>query len=133
MIYRFIRGQVCESKNLTQERIWRGVAQKLAEWHALLPVVAASEEAVSNSIDFLAGPLAGPFEDLSKSRPSPAVINKITPSKLVPNVWTVIQKWIYALPTASEHERNRKAKLQMELERTVADLGDVPSLGTDGV
>lgn len=128
-MYRFIRGQVCDSEDLTQERIWRGVARRLAEWHALLPVVAASEPTASNAVDFPSGSLLEP----PSSRPSAAVINSITPSKLAPNVWTVIQKWIFALPTASELEKKRKNELQIELERTVAELGDLPSLGNNGV
>ncbi|KAI4113903.1 MAG: hypothetical protein LQ345_005209 [Seirophora villosa] len=129
LMYRFIRGQVCDSEDLTQERIWRGVARRLAEWHALLPVVAASEPTASNAVDFPSGSLLEP----PSSRPSAAVINSITPSKLAPNVWTVIQKWIFALPTASELEKKRKNELQIELERTVAELGDLPSLGNNGL
>ncbi|KAI4190761.1 MAG: hypothetical protein LQ348_003608 [Seirophora lacunosa] len=129
LMYRFIRGQVCDSEDLTQERIWRGVARRLAEWHALLPVVAASEPTASNAVDFPSGSLLEP----SNPRPSAAVINSITPSKLAPNVWTVIQKWIFALPTASELEKKRQNELQIELERTVAELGDLPSLGNNGL
>lgn len=129
-MYRFIRGQVCDSEDLTNERVWRGVARRLAEWHAILPIVstapATSEDETSS--------LLMPFEKQpSRSRPTVQDINSITPSKSAPNVWTVIQKWIFALPTSNEHEKRRKESLQQELERTVADLGDMPSLGQDGV
>lgn len=60
-------------------------------------------------------------------------INAITPSKPTPNVWTVMQKWVYALPTTNEIEIRRKNVLQEELERTVAELGDKPGLGGNGV
>ena len=60
-------------------------------------------------------------------------INAITPSKPTPNVWTVMQKWVFALPTTTEIEVKRKKTLQNELERTVADLGAKPGLGGNGV
>ena len=60
-------------------------------------------------------------------------INAITPSKPTPNVWTVMQKWVFALPTTNETEVKRKKSLQNELERTVADLGAKPGLGGNGV
>ena len=60
-------------------------------------------------------------------------INAITPSKPTPNVWTVMQKWVFALPTTNEIEVKRKKVLQRELERTVADLGDKLGLGGNGV
>lgn len=129
-MYRFIRGQVCNSNDLTRERIWRGVARKIAEWHALLPVVSVSASAVVDGVDTPSDPFA---REPSHPKPSAEAINHITPSKAAPNVWTVIQKWIFALPTASEDERKRKNDLQKELERTVADLADMPSLGKDGV
>lgn len=128
-MYRFIRGQVCDSEDLTQERVWRGVARRIAEWHALMPVVAASEPTASNVADSPSGPFMEPLN----SRPSAAAINSITPSKLTPNIWTVIQKWILALPTASQAEKKRKNELQMQLARTVAELSDIPSLGNEGV
>lgn len=60
-------------------------------------------------------------------------INAITPGKPIPNLWTVMQKWIHALPTVTEAEEKRKAVLQKELERTVAELRDTLGLGNDGV
>lgn len=44
-----------------------------------------------------------------------------------------MQKWVFALPTTNETEVKRKKILQKELERTVADLGDKPGLGGNGV
>ncbi|KAL8805290.1 MAG: hypothetical protein Q9182_002058 [Xanthomendoza sp. 2 TL-2023] len=128
LMYRFIRGRVCESSDLTQERIWRGVARRLAEWHAVLPVVSSPTSTVVEGVDV---PL---FEQQpSKAMPSAETINRITPGKAAPNVWTVMQKWIFALPATSENDRQRNNKLQQELERTVADLAEIPKLGTDGL
>lgn len=44
-----------------------------------------------------------------------------------------MQKWVFALPTTSEAEVQRKEVLQKELERTVAELGGTPGLGGNGV
>ncbi|KAL8689893.1 MAG: hypothetical protein Q9218_004542 [Villophora microphyllina] len=130
MIYRFIRGQVCTSNDLTRERVWRGVARRLAEWHALLPVNDVLSSTAANETN---GPPSPLVQQPSDARPSTEDINKITPDKLAPNVWTVIQKWIFALPAGSEVEKMRKETLQKELERTVAELADIPSLGNDGL
>ena len=74
---------------------------------------------------------------LKSSAPTPTStlegINAIMPAKPTPNVWTVMQKWVFALPTNNEMEVKQKKALQKELERTVADLGDKPGLGGDGV
>ncbi|KAL8839425.1 MAG: hypothetical protein Q9170_001765 [Blastenia crenularia] len=130
LMYRFIRGQVCESDDLTKERIWRGVARRLAEWHAVIPIIPAPATTVEDETNHFPTLF---YEQPSHPKPSAEAINSITPSKAAPNVWTVIQKWIFALPTSSETEKQRKGILQAELERTVADLGDIPSLGKDGL
>lgn len=38
LLYQSIPGRVCTAKDLGEEMIWRAVAAKLAEWHALLPL-----------------------------------------------------------------------------------------------
>lgn len=128
-MYRFIRGHVSSSEDLTSEPIWRGVARRLGQWHATLPIVSAGKIAVVAD--------AGMKLPLKPSPPmsiaSLEEINGITPSKPTPNVWTVMQKWVFALPTTNELELKRKKVLQKELERTVADLGDKPGLGGNGV
>lgn len=62
-----------------------------------------------------------------------ATVNAITHGKSIPNIWTVMQKWILALPSSTEAEVARNTSLQKELEKTVKDLGDRPGLGKDGV
>ncbi|KAL9593334.1 MAG: hypothetical protein Q9179_005943 [Wetmoreana sp. 5 TL-2023] len=130
LMYRFIRGRVCDSDDLTQERVWRGAARRIAEWHAVMPVIPASASDAADGSDDPPTPLA---QHPAHPKPSVEAINSITPSKVAPNVWTVIQKWIFALPTTNDVERQRRDNLQKELERTVADLIDVPSLGHDGL
>lgn len=106
------------------------MARRIAEWHAILPVNEIIPPAASNEPEGPPSPLAQQSFD---TRPSAEAMNKITPNKLAPNVWTVIQKWIFALPAESEVERARKQSLQKELERTVTELADIPDLGSDGV
>ncbi|KAL9046154.1 MAG: hypothetical protein Q9214_000939 [Letrouitia sp. 1 TL-2023] len=130
LIYRYIRGQVCTAEDLTQEQIWRGVARRLAEWHALLPIGSAENESATAGVDGAATLLT---PSSTKCLPSQETINAITPGKVHPNVWTVMQKWILALPTADDAEKERQATLQKELEQTVEDLANVPNLGNDGL
>ena len=129
LIYKFIRGRVCTPEDLTREPVWRGVARKLGEWHATLPIISAERTASVKDAEHDV-PLT---LDVPKSSPSLDHINAITPGKPTPNVWTIMQKWVFALPTTSEAEIRRKQELQEELERTVSQLGDTPGLGEDGV
>ena len=69
----------------------------------------------------------------TKYTPPSEKINAIISEKATPNVWTIIQKWILALPTTNEIEKERQAVLQLELERTVDDLAKTPNLGKNGV
>ena len=128
-MYKFIRGHVSSSEDLTSEPVWRGVARRLGQWHATLPIISAGKAAVVAD--------AGMEVPLKSSSPTQTAsleeINAITPSKPTPNVWTVVQKWIFVLPMTNETEVKRKKVLQEELERTVADLGDKPGLGGNGV
>lgn len=53
----------------------------------------------------------------------------LTPGKPIPNVWTVMQKWILALPTSTTAQKHRRDLLQKELEWLVNLLGDTPGVG----
>ena len=57
----------------------------------------------------------------------------IKPRQPGPNMWTVLQKWIRALPSASEDQRQRRLRLQKELERVASEFDDGKGLGEDGV
>ena len=48
-------------------------------------------------------------------------------------MWTVMQKWILALPVQTEEQRARQKLLQTELERTVNELDDGSGIGESGV
>ena len=129
LLYRFIQGRVCSSEDLTREAIWRGVARRLGEWHAVLPIVSAGPKAaVQDDHREIHLPDSSP-----KPLPSLKTINAITPGRPTPNIWTVMQKWIFALPAETDAEKQRRSRLQKELERTVKELGDTPGLGKEGV
>ena len=124
LIYEFIRGHVCSAADLTQESIWRAVACRLAQWHALLPVAQFGDTAMIKD---------GEEIPLSSSPPTSRVekeaLDAITPGKPAPSIWTVMQQWIFNLPTRNPDEIERRDALQKELTRTAADLRDTPGLG----
>jgi ethanolamine kinase len=57
----------------------------------------------------------------------------IEPRRPGPNIWSVLQKWILALPTGTEAQRQRRRSLQIELERVVREFDNDNGLGKDGV
>lgn len=48
-------------------------------------------------------------------------------------MWSVLQKWILALPANTDKERARRLSLQKELERILSELDDGAGIGEDGV
>ena len=129
LLYKFIRGRVCHSIDLSDEAVYKGVARRLGEWHAILPVV--FEDDAQNATNGDQNTLLS--SSTSKSIPCTKQINKFTPNRFAPNLWTVMQKWIFALQTGTEAERKRKDTLQHELDRTVKELVDTPGVGKDSV
>lgn len=121
MVYRYIRGTVTSTDDLRNPEIFTAVAGRLAEWHARLPCLptAPGAEPTSNGDDVL-----------SRRRQS---IDGAAPGKPAPNMWTVMQKLIFALPSDTEEHRARQARLQTELNQLVKDLSRRPGLGENGV
>ncbi|EFX01328.1 choline/ethanolamine kinase [Grosmannia clavigera kw1407] len=109
MLYRFVRGAVTRPDDMRRPDVSLAIARRLAQWHAIVPCVAGEEE--TGQVDL---PVA-------------------LPDKLRPNLWTVMQKWIRALPTATDGQKQRRALLQRELATLAADLGPRPGLGRDGL
>lgn len=119
MLYRFIPGAVAQPKDLADPQILLAVARRLAQWHALVPCLpdsAIRPQTSSNGADT-----------------SAAVANHLLPGKPVPNLWTTMQKWILALPSDTQLQRERRQKLQQELQLMIERLGRRPGLGRDGV
>ena len=128
LIYKFIRGQVCSPTDLQRAPIWRGVARRLGQWHALLPIVADGMKATIKDDSNVPLPQSPP-----RSPGALDTIDAITPGKPVPNIWTVMQKWILALPAGTKAELDQKVTLQQELTRSAAELCDTPGLGNNRV
>jgi len=133
MLYKFIQGAVTSPADLRRKEIWRAVARRLAEWHARIPCIATPREPLSVEID---GSEQFGIPAPTPSRKDPALqaaIDNVAPGKPAPNVWTVMQKWIYALPVGSDAQKKRQANLQKELTRLVAEFSNRPGLGENSV
>jgi ethanolamine kinase len=112
LLYRFIPGEVCTPKDLGTEQTWRAVARRLGQWHATLPIDAISKMHSANGA-------AAPGQALADRLPSP-------------NIWTVMQRWVNALPKTTQKEQTRKAFLEKELERSFEELDNQDGPGQQG-
>jgi ethanolamine kinase len=136
MLYRFIRGSVTQPEDLRRPEIYRAVARRLAEWHAVVPCISAPtghrrKSSLSGSVILK---LDGKGTDESAAeREVQAAIDGVARGKPPPNVWSVMQKWLLALPSETPEQRNRQIGLQQELTRLVGELSDRPGLGKNGV
>ncbi|XMA11316.1 hypothetical protein WAI453_004107 [Rhynchosporium graminicola] len=75
-VYGFVPGKVCSPTDLALESVWKGVAERMAEWHATLPLA------------------------------EPASLN----------IWSVLRKWISALPTSNMEQKVKQRDLLTEVE-----------------
>ncbi|KAI0379731.1 ethanolamine kinase [Hypomontagnella monticulosa] len=120
MIYRYIRGTATQPADLRSPPIYLAVARRLAQWHATVPCIYETR-AHSNGTN---GFTNGSHEPTA---------NGVVPGKPSPNVWTVMRKWIAALPTKTEAQRTRQATLQQELAKLIEELSQRPGLGEQGL
>jgi len=104
LIYRYVPGVVPSPTEMGSRPLSLAIARLLAQWHALVPCHYTS----AAGADALGG-LPGP------------------------NLWTVIQKWIRALPVATEQQRRRQQDLEAELAKCVNEFAGRPGLGEYGV
>jgi ethanolamine kinase len=133
MLYRFIQGAVTSPADLRREDIWRAVARRLAEWHAVVPCLPTPRQPLAAEING-SQELGIPAPTPSRKDPAlQAAIDNVAPGKPAPNVWTVMQKWIYALPAGTDAEKSRQASLQKELTRLVAEFSNRPGLGDNSL
>jgi ethanolamine kinase len=119
-MYRFIEGKVSSPEDLRRPEIYRGVARRLAEWHASLPVSAVTRGIGTN------GHANGNVT--MERRLSIEQSEGSTPIKPTPNIWTVMQKWILALPSSSDKEVKRNEQLQRELKWLYQELSDTKGI-----
>lgn len=123
LLYNFIQGRVCTPQDLVTENVWRGVARRLAEWHSVPLAISYypdSGENVTNGTNGTHTNGEAKGAELMQSKPRP-------------NVWTVIQKWINALPTRTAAEQTRASQLQRELDRSSQELDVKDSTGGHGM
>ncbi|KAL7794537.1 kinase-like domain-containing protein [Trichoderma ceciliae] len=125
MLYRFVPGTVAQSKDLPDPALLAAVARRLAQWHATVPCL--PDSAIKGE---------SPAEDGSSGGHDShhkAMIAKAAAGKPIPNLWSTMQKWILALPTGTEQQRERQDLLQRELEEMIQKLSQHPGLGRNGL
>jgi len=120
MMYRFIQGKASQPADLREPSIYLAVARRIAQWHATMPCIQETEP---------------PQNGLNTATNGSYVssLAHIAPGKPAPNTWTVMQKWIKALPTETGAQRARQSELQEELLWLVEELSQRPGLGKNGV
>lgn len=94
--------------------MYQAVARRMGQWHSTLPIAAISDLPDMHSRSTKHTSLDG--DGLEEAgRPTP-------------NVWTVMQAWIDALPVRTEEETKRKVMLDSELRYLSSTLGNTPGL-----
>ncbi|RKU40386.1 hypothetical protein DL546_001694 [Coniochaeta pulveracea] len=129
MLYRYVPGTVTAPADLREESIYRAVAGRLAEWHATVPCLPGKTGHSRRSSRADGQGIAIPTDEREYQR----AVDGIAPGKPTPNVWTVMQKWIFALPTDTEKQRIRQAELQKELKWVVSEFSNRDGLGKNGL
>ncbi|BCR86256.1 putative ethanolamine kinase [Aspergillus chevalieri] len=130
LLYRFLRGTPANHLELAQPPIWRGVARRLGQWHAVLPIQGKPAFPATKELPIVKNPVEIESEISEKPDTNGPLIQPRHPG---PNLWTVLQKWILVLPTATEEQQARRQRLQAELERVVKEFDDGKGIGEDGL
>ncbi|KAK4128349.1 kinase-like protein [Parathielavia appendiculata] len=132
MMYRFIQGNVTQPEDLRKPAIYKAVARRLAEWHAAVPCISGrtGHSRKSSKVDGAALPALDSHLGDAEFQ---LAIDGVAPGKPPPNIWTVIQKWIFALPTETDVQRARQASLQRELKTLISELSQRPGLGANAL
>jgi len=129
LLYGFIPGYVCKAEDLAEEPVWRGIAQKLGEWHARIPISGISTNApAQNGIN---GCRNGHVHKNVSNEVGPEMA-RLASRRPSPNVWSVMQDWINTLPANTEEEMVQKQYLQKELERSFHELDTEDGIGEHG-
>lgn len=130
LLYRFIRGKPTTHLDLAQPPVWRGVARRLGQWHAVLPISGENTVLFTDDLPISKKPVDMDSEKPAKPDAEFPLIQSRHPG---PNIWTVLQKWILVLPNATEEQRVRRLTVQKELERVVKEFDDGKGIGENGV
>lgn len=100
LMYRFVAGRVCTAKDLSSRDVYLPVAERLGEWHGVLPVGGTQPPAQDSLIDPI--------------NLTPATEN---------NLWGILQKWTEALPSDTPAQAARKLELVDELRFLTEESG----------
>lgn len=139
LLYRFIPGRVCTAEDLAQERIWRGVAKRLGEWHSKLPIDSSSVRPVpQQQISETNGHIYtnGKHSNgvcMSRSSSMSSLQTDEHSDDAPATVWGIIEKWVDALPNHTDKQKARQQLLQAEVERSKKELHNENGIGTDGL
>ncbi|KAL5619240.1 hypothetical protein FOVSG1_001462 [Fusarium oxysporum f. sp. vasinfectum] len=151
MMYRYILGKPARAQDLREPLILSAIARRLAHWHATVPCLPdpnhsrddrhvngeaklnglANGNTGTNGDSLTNGNTNGIVNENNKSRQEQ--IDNTAPGKAPPNMWTTMQKWIFALPIDTDAQRQRQALLQAELKEMVQKLSQRPGLGKNGL
>lgn len=124
MLYRYVSGTVANHHDLREPSTLRAIARRLGEWHATVPCI-TDAFLKSNSVS-TGFPLPNGNADKN-------AVENTAPGKASPNVWTTMHKWILALPTGTQAEKDRQSLLLKEMKHLVEQLSQRPGLGQNGV
>ena len=112
LMYRFVQGDVCTPEDLRKPGVYRQVAKLLGQWHGSLPISAITS--TPDLSDDAQRKHCG-LKDGKHTRP-------------MPNIWSVMQQWIDALPNNTSEEKERNKILSAELGELSARFGETPGL-----
>lgn len=104
---------MCTQKEIQTPEIYRAVAEKLGQWHGALSIGAISD---STELD----------QNSQQARVNG--IDAKLPDIPFPNVWSILQSWIHALPAESDKQRERIRTIQVEFDFLKQKLSDTPGL-----
>ena len=118
---------------MTRKPVWRAVARRLGEWHAVLPISTQNVQPTASCKN--GARLTTGFSGCTspQNRTELDLISQVAPDIPAPNLWTVMQIWVHALPETSPSQFKRKSQLQEEFQLLVKELSGVPTLGSNGV
>lgn len=102
LLYRYVAGSVCNVEDLSHREIYNAVANRLGEWHGVLPVNITQDPAQDQSLTDPLAALIPPTEN---------------------TLWGVMDRWTGALPSGTPAQAARKQELLEELRYLKEESG----------
>jgi ethanolamine kinase len=130
MMYRYVRGTVTTPADMRKPDISKAIARRLAQWHATVPCIPGKTKPSPGTVSN--GSCSNGHHNVNTALDQD-VIDNAAPGKPSPNLWTVMQKWILALPRDTEEAQSRYQTLQTELSKLIDELSGRPGLGHGGL